>query len=447
MEGRPPLLRGSPKKQTPRTPSSWSWQEFEHCHTSGSRQVQFEQENGAKHYPIFRYNIDPDFFKCCADGVVTHSQDKRLRSGLGDHVRITLPFLHGNHKMDRASEDGMLTFIGIYMIRAAAPADRLYRTSTIICCLPTSDISLCHTLREWFAEANKEAIWKHIFETSKNPTFVVLPVLWYTIYAWSDALWNVYEYIDKLESDVLTRTSTALTRELHDIRNCLVSYRSLLDDFLKTVAFLQSIPVPGSKSSPSFSYFGGASSSVGLSNSVVHGNLIIETIGPRTPGTESDQSKEDTDRFRVECEALILEIRRLQESIEARNIRISAVMNMVFSIVTIRDSTAMKQISYVTMVFIPGTFVAGVFGMNVEGIGPDSTPLRLYPIIVVPLTVIILYIAVAFQKEALGWPYEEFVRAKKQVSKVWGRHGRRVGGLEEGVEMATTVTLGVPGQV
>jgi hypothetical protein len=63
-----------------------------------------------------------------------------------------------------------------------------------------------------------------------------------------------------------------------------------------------------------------------------------------------------------------------------------------------RDSAAIKQISYLTMVFIPASFVASVFGMNVVEINPDGlATLAHYAAVAIPLTAVTIWIIVAYQ--------------------------------------------------
>jgi hypothetical protein len=81
----------------------------------------------------------------------------------------------------------------------------------------------------------------------------------------------------------------------------------------------------------------------------------------------------------------------------------------------VRDSDAMKQISYLTMVFLPASFVAvrllhisqvdtrltklqSVFGMNVKEIVPHTNgTLPHYALAVVPLTLLTIWIVMTFQ--------------------------------------------------
>jgi len=94
--------------------------------------------------------------------------------------------------------------------------------------------------------------------------------------------------------------------------------------------------------------------------------------------------------------------------------RLKNVMALVFSSVNIvdskymrqmteasvRDSAAMKQIAYLTMVFLPASLAAGVFGMNVREITPSTNgSLWQYFALAVPITLITAWLIVAFQSK------------------------------------------------
>ncbi|KAF5366287.1 hypothetical protein D9758_005795 [Tetrapyrgos nigripes] len=111
--------------------------------------------------------------------------------------------------------------------------------------------------------------------------------------------------------------------------------------------------------------------------------------------------------LKKECLNLIHEIDRLEMTRDMLDKRLGNVMALAFSSVNIedskrmrklaesssRDSAVMKQISYLTMVFLPATFVATVFGMNVREINPGSFgTLPHYFEAVIPLTVVTIWI-------------------------------------------------------
>jgi len=69
--------------------------------------------------------------------------------------------------------------------------------------------------------------------------------------------------------------------------------------------------------------------------------------------------------------------------------------------VAARDSRAMKQISYLTMVFLPASFTAAVFGMNVTEINSGSkVDLARYVAVVVPLTAVTIWVMMSLKSKA-----------------------------------------------
>jgi len=264
-----------------------------------------------------------------------------------------------------------------------------------------STASDCHA---WVYSTARKHDWQNIYSKATDSTLALFPILWYILYAWADALRNIFLYLNDLERQVLDTANMALTQQLHTFRVTLMNYRSLLEDMKKTTLFL-----------------------------LTHLNPCCDLVTMQSndgeiPGSPVPNIKEP-ERLKRECDFLDLEISRLQESLAARNERIKDVMAMVFSRVTIRDSTAMKQISYITMFFLPATFVAGVFGMNVSGMGTDSTSLRNYIETAVPLTLITVWFLVALQMESepdesslnrLWWPY---ILCRDLFRKFIGRRG------------------------
>jgi len=77
----------------------------------------------------------------------------------------------------------------------------------------------------------------------------------------------------------------------------------------------------------------------------------------------------------------------------------------------------MKQIAYLTMVFLPASFVAGVFGMNVQELVPETNgTIPHYIEAALPFLLLTVWIIIAFQSRyifpahvtfwiRLGWPF------------------------------------------
>jgi len=100
----------------------------------------------------------------------------------------------------------------------------------------------------------------------------------------------------------------------------------------------------------------------------------------------------------------------------------------------VRDSAAMKQISYLTMVFLPASFVASAFGMNIKEItdGTNGT-LGHYAAAAIPLTLATIWIIVALQgrwqhkggkhmsfARRLAWPLDYVQRGSKMTIESLG---------------------------
>lgn len=152
---------------------------------------------------------------------------------------------------------------------------------------------------------------------------------------------------------MIAGNEVGLTQQLHVIRAHLLHYEALLDNFERSVQFVSDTENPA---------------------------LLLEV---------EDIKEEDTvksrDLLKKECQILIDQIKRLQNVRKMQDDRLGNVMNLVsktsfglrdkdpshnclrqvFSTVTIentklavRDSAIMKQIAFLTMIFLPGTFVA-----------------------------------------------------------------------------------------
>jgi len=254
--------------------------------------------------------------------------------------------------------------------------------------LPTTQAKYLH---ERIRFAGQSVYWQKMLEKTDDPTFLLLIFVWHAMYAWDEALQHLYEHICVLETHVIKTTKMELTEELHIIRAHLLHYSSLLAAFKKIVQF------------------------------------ILDTPNPALTKNQHEISEPLTRR---ECNNLLEEIERLDQERLMNERRLKNVMDLVFSSVNIldsktmqrmteaavRDSAAMKQISYLTMVFLPASFVAGIFGMNVEVINPGTNgTLWQYFTTTASLTVVTVWIIVAFQSrhmfpvnvpfwKRLGWP-------------------------------------------
>ncbi|GLB34418.1 hypothetical protein LshimejAT787_0113020 [Lyophyllum shimeji] len=412
-----------------------------------------------------KYIMDPEYFQACTDMTVSQSIDKPSReTSTEDHIRFTLPFLRSSDKSSGTAWAGSagdpfdqidFDHLGIYFIRS-----ELNSTIVTICSSFNTDTasSLCD-IYHWVARTGEDIFRNDI----KDPTFLIFPIAWYAVYAWSDALERLYSYLDTLESAILESPSVRLTQRFHAIRMHLLNYSTLLQDLRKAVDFVRSHPNPhnpllfsGQASRAEtgnlrfrdidihdavFNIYDNASnftfSDARLFNSTFNVVRTPEGDSERETHLRTDEQRylKEQMMFELECKNLAAEIARLEESIASRNDRIRDVMNMVFSHVTITDSAAMKQIAWLTMFFIPATFVAGIFGMNVTGIGVGVTPLSSFIKTAVPFTVITIWILGALLPntgaekpllQRLFWPLMFLVEGIRKLGPRRQRHAMTI---------------------
>jgi hypothetical protein len=149
---------------------------------------------------------------------------------------------------------------------------------------------------------------------------------------------------------VIDQNDSQLTQELHLIRAHLLHYGSLLDNFKKSIEFVRETP-----------------------------NCAMEST---VHAANMQKSKKLLNK---ECDILIDQLKRLEQEREMQELRLRNVMNLVSWIcdplgffsrdvnphfqvfsriniketrVAVRDSAIMKQIAFLTMVFLPATCVA-----------------------------------------------------------------------------------------
>ncbi|KAG6889582.1 hypothetical protein C0995_016390 [Termitomyces sp. Mi166 len=227
------------------------------------------------------YKIEPFFFSSSLNWIPTRYHETIPKSN-GDHLILVREIL------------------AVHMIRSS-------NGNTIISFHPNNSRSTASLhLRSRVIDAGSSVYWANILKATHDPTFVLLIYMWYAMYAWDEALEQLYIYISKL-----------------------------------------------------------LFSSVNLNDSV--------------------------------------QMRRLTQ-------------------VAVRDSRAMKQVSILTMVFLPASFVASAFGMNITALSasPDiKGTLEHYIEIAIPLTLLTIWFIVASQVDApvgsrglqrLVWPYTTLKR-------------------------------------
>ncbi|KAG0693594.1 hypothetical protein DFH29DRAFT_1007170 [Suillus ampliporus] len=331
-----------------------------------------------------RYNIEPFFFSSSTNWIPSRYQEE-VQHGKGDHITVTLPFirtmgkekhptlpffkkkhtidvlaplhLHGEHVL-------LIDLLAVHMIRATD-------SSTIITYHPSlPGRTTAKRLHQAMVRAGGSVYWNKIFKASRDPTFFFLAILWYALYAWDEAFEVLYLRIKYLEGVLndsdLTHTAD-LNHKLHSLQAHLLHYQTLLNDFEKSVAFVRDTPNPAIKF--------------------------------------NDGRNATKQLMHRECKNLLSEINRLQRKCLMFINRLKNATELAFATVNIqdtqaslRDSAAMKQISYLTMVFLPASFTASIFGMNVAEINPGSLEtIARYVEVTFMMTFITTWVVIAVQ--------------------------------------------------
>ncbi|KAK7055274.1 hypothetical protein R3P38DRAFT_2846123 [Favolaschia claudopus] len=355
-----------------------------------------------------RYNIEPFFFSSSFNWIPARYQDTVDE---GDHITLTLSFIRpmynpttmpssptSSHSLSLptlkpvdqtidtqaplllSSSDRIILpdILSIHMVRC-------HGLSTIISYHPPHKhrATSAHTMRTRLLAAGQSVYWNKLFTPtiSVDPSFVLLALLWYPLYAFDESLDALYAHICWLEGRVIATTDMTLTQQLHVVRAHLLHYSSLLEDFRKTAVF------------------------------------IAETPNPMLEHPPDDVSAEKVasvkELMRRESQNLLDEIARLEQNRKMQDNRLKNVMDLAFSSVnledsrtmkhlteaSVRDSAAMKQISYLTMFFLPASFAATVFGMNVNVLSPDTHgTLAHYFAFALPLTVLTVWAITAVRR-------------------------------------------------
>ncbi|KAG7087460.1 hypothetical protein E1B28_013426 [Marasmius oreades] len=351
-----------------------------------------------------QYNIEPFFFSSSLSWIPSRFQEE-VKPRKGDHITITLIFLRtmdtflsgssGDSSTcteNSTSDDAIINtqaplFLssgdGCYLVLdlLAVHLIRNVEGNTIISYHHNGpDATSAQYLHERIRFAGQSVYWQNIFQRSPDPTFVLLTFIWHAMYAWDEALETLYKHICWMETQVMTTSDMLITRRLHIIRAHHLHYSSLLEDFRKAVLFILNTPNPAMDSLPDKDRLNSQS-------------LLVK-----------------------ECNHLLSEIDRLERGRRMQDKRLKNVMHLVFSTVNIgdsrrmqdlteaavRDSAAMKQIAYLSMIFLPASLVAGVFGMNVHEIAPDTKQsLPHYFAVALPLTAATIWLVMTFQSKYL----------------------------------------------
>lgn len=351
------------------------------------------------------YKIEPFFFSSSANWIPSRYREE-VRHKEGDHITVILPFIGTAEKKNNTPSTGsssglehnqrkntidvmaplhlhgehvlLIDLLAIHMIRQK-------ESSTVITYHPMlGGRTTAKRLHQVMERAGGSVYWNKIFQESNDPTFFFLQILWYALYSWDEAFEVLYKRIKELEAilnDADFASMADRNHSLHSLQAHLLQYQTHLHDFEKSVVFLKENPNPA-----------------------------LEPI------VEDDATKELMEREKElmerECDNLLSEIDRLKRKCTMFVSRLKNATELAFAAVniedsrqthkltkaTLRDSAAMKQISYLTMVFLPASFTATVFGMNVAEINPGSLEtIARYVEVTISLTLLTTWIVIALQ--------------------------------------------------
>ncbi|KAH7905719.1 hypothetical protein BJ138DRAFT_1164230, partial [Hygrophoropsis aurantiaca] len=351
-----------------------------------------------------RYNIEPFFFSSSMNWIPSHYQEDPDYEG--DHITIILPFIRvatdpepspailnviDTQRPLRLSSTGKMLVNDLLAVHMVRRRD----SSTIISYHPDANFggTSARQLHSIVHRAGRSIYWGKIFSASKDPTFLLLAILWYALYAWDEAFEIMYKQLTWLEEKVLKSPNDAThhTNELHVLQAHLLHHVSLLEEFHNSVQF------------------------------------VHDTANPALTSLYNPDRLKDSNRLLAkECRNLLSETEKLQRRRDTQSHRLSNVMNLAFATVNIedskqmrklteaavadstemkiltgtavRDSAAMKQVAYLTMLFLPASFTAGVFGMSMSMMQSES--MGRFLITAITLTLITAWLIVALQSDS-----------------------------------------------
>jgi hypothetical protein len=85
----------------------------------------------------------------------------------------------------------LIDLLAIHMVRDV-------KTSTIIYYHPGSKFESAKPLHWLMLLVGKSVYWKNIFSKSKDPTFLLLAILWYALYTWDESFESLYKHVSNL---------------------------------------------------------------------------------------------------------------------------------------------------------------------------------------------------------------------------------------------------------
>ncbi|KAG1776459.1 hypothetical protein EV702DRAFT_1187423 [Suillus placidus] len=317
-----------------------------------------------------KYNIEPFFFASSTNWIPSRYRED-VRHGVGDHITVILPFIRTTEKTQKthfSSSDMkpnekkntidvmaplhlhgehvlLIDLLAVHMIREK-------NCSTIITYHPAlHDRTTAERLHQVMERAGGSVYWNKIFVASEDPTFFFLAILWYALYAWDESFEVLYSRIKDMEVILNDYNFTAivdLNHSLHGLQAHLLQYQTLLHDFEKSVEFVRDAPNPAMEESEN------------------------RDTTAKLMGRECKNLLSEIDRLHKRCSMFIRRLKNATDlAFAAVNIEDSRQTHRLTK-ATLRDSAAMKLISYLTMVFLPASLTASVFRMHVREIVPGS---------------------------------------------------------------------------
>ncbi|KAJ3725020.1 hypothetical protein DFJ43DRAFT_960622, partial [Lentinula guzmanii] len=351
-----------------------------------------------------KYRIEPFFFSSSLNSIPSRYQEQ-VRPGKGDHITLTLSFIRTLPSPSTAPPTPTTSYAD-----SAINEDTLHMLqSSILMQAPIIDVEAPLVLT---SDPSKLAAGQTSYSfsicslstlseesLSLNPSRKVY-LLW-TLTNHSMGA-RVIRSVDKIPtSRAMKRILTAVSAlsfliiyllRLHSIR--LRRRLCINVCWLQVIAYLCPYQVVRSIGRTYFSQL-----------------FLLETSRRPNVRVRTQTGPSDSESYErllnKECTNLLNEIDRLEMTRAMLDNRLGNVMELAFSSVNIedsrrmknlaevsvRDSAVMKQISYLTMIFLPASFVAAIFGMNVMEINPGSYGTVLhYLAAAIPLTVLTVWV-------------------------------------------------------
>lgn len=184
---------------------------------------------------------------------------------------------------------------------------RAENNNTIITVHPGPVPHSARTLAHRLMSAGLGVYWNNLLQNTHDPIFVLLIVMWSAIYAWDEAMAALGTHATYLEDKVIKSNIQGIeyiSPQVHRIRSQLLWYDDLLDQFKKSLEFIQKA---GAKS---------------------------------PPDTDEEKKEEVKQLLKKEIRTLTNEVDRLMRQRVMLDDRLGHVMKLVVSILQIKEASA-----------------------------------------------------------------------------------------------------------